>query len=139
MAELFHLDVVTPERSLLSRNVEEIIAPGSQGEFGVFKGHAAFLTTLKPGMVTVYDDEGGKSYMAISGGFCEVTSDKVILLAEHAELAKEIDLEQTRKDLEIAEEKLRSLAKDDPEVNKWESRKIMAEVKIKVAETVKAS
>jgi F-type H+-transporting ATPase subunit epsilon len=137
MAELFHLDVVTPERSLLSRNVEEVIAPGSQGEFGVFKGHAAFLTTLKHGMVTVYDDEGGKSYMAISGGFCEVTSDKVILLAEHAELAKEIDLDQTRKDLEIAEDKLRSMTKEDPELGKWEGRRNMAEVKIKVAETIK--
>lgn len=137
MAELFHLDVVTPERSILSRNVEEVIAPGSQGEFGVLKGHAAFLTTLKHGMITVYDDEGGKNYMAISGGFSEVTPDKVIILAEHAELAKEIDLDQSRKDLEIAEEKLRSLKKDDPEISKWENRRIMAEVKIKVAETIK--
>jgi F-type H+-transporting ATPase subunit epsilon len=90
-------------------------------------------------MGTVYDDEGGKNYMAISGGFCEVTSDKVILLAEHAELAKEIDLDQTRKDLDIAEEKLRSMTKDDLEVSKWENRKIMAEVKIKVAETIKTN
>ncbi len=139
MAELFHLDVVTPERSILSRKVEEVIAPGSQGEFGVLKGHAAFLTTLKHGMITVYDEEGGKNYMAISGGFSEVTPDKVIILAEQAELAKEIDLDQSRKDLEIAEEKLRSLSKDDPELGKWESRRNMAEVKIKVAETIKTN
>ncbi len=133
MAELFHLDVVTPERSIMSRKVEEVIAPGSQGEFGVLKGHAAFLTTLKHGMITVYDEEG-KIYMAISGGFAEVTPDRVIILAEQAELAKEIDLDQSRKDLEIAEEKLRSLTKDDPELSKWENRKNIAEVKIKVAE-----
>ena len=133
MAELFHLDVVTPERSIMSRKVEEVIAPGSQGEFGVLKGHAAFLTTLKHGMITVYDEEG-KIYMAISGGFAEVTPDRVIILAEQAELAKEIDLDQSRKDLEVAEEKLRSLTKDDPELSKWENRKNIAEVKIKVAE-----
>jgi F-type H+-transporting ATPase subunit epsilon len=137
MAELFHLDVVTPERSILSRKVEEVIAPGSQGEFGVLKGHAAFLTTLKHGMITVYDEEG-KIYMAISGGFSEVAPDRVIILAEQAELAKEIDLEQTRKDLEVAEEKLRGLTKDDPELSKWESRRNMAEVKIKVAENFKS-
>ena len=76
----------------------------------------------------------GKIYMAISGGFAEVTPDRVIILAEQAELAKEIDLDQSRKDLEIAEEKLRSLTKDDPELSKWENRKNIAEVKIKVAE-----
>jgi F-type H+-transporting ATPase subunit epsilon len=138
MAELFHLDVVTPERSILSRKVEEVIAPGSQGEFGVLKGHAAFLTTLKHGMITVYDEEG-KNYMAISGGFSEVTPDRVIILAERAELAKEIDLDQSRKDLEVAEEKLKSLTKDDPELGKWEDRRKMAEVKIKVAENIKSN
>jgi F-type H+-transporting ATPase subunit epsilon len=138
MAELFHLDVVTPERSIMSRKVEEVIAPGSQGEFGVLKGHAAFLTTLKHGMITVYDEEG-KIYMAISGGFAEVTPDRVIILAEQAELAKEIDLDQSRKDLEVAEEKLRSLTKDDPELSKWENRKNIAEVKIKVAENFKSN
>jgi F-type H+-transporting ATPase subunit epsilon len=138
MAELFHLDVVTPERAVMSRKVEEVIAPGSQGEFGVLKGHAAFLTTLKHGMITVYDEEG-KIYMAISGGFSEVTPDRVIILAEQAELAKEIDLDQARKDLEVAEEKLRGMTKDDPELSKWENRKNMAEVRIKVAENFKAS
>lgn len=139
MADLFHLDVVTPEKLLLSRNVEEVIAPGSQGEFGVLKGHAAFLTTLKHGMITVYDDEKNKIHIAISGGFSEVTPDKVIILAEQAELAADIDLEQARKDLEIADEKLKSMTKDDPELNKWENRKSMAEVKVKVAETVKTN
>jgi F-type H+-transporting ATPase subunit epsilon len=138
MAELFHLDVVTPERSVMSRKVEEVIAPGSQGEFGVLKGHAAFLTTLKHGMITVYDEEG-KIYMAISGGFSEVTPDRVIILAEQAELAKEIDLDLARKDLEVAEEKLRGMTKDDPELSKWENRKNMAEVKIKVAENFKSN
>lgn len=138
MAELFHLDVVTPERAILSRQVEEVIAPGSQGEFGVLKGHAAFLTTLKHGQVTVFDEEG-KIFMAVSGGFAEVTPDRVIILAEKAELAKEIDLAQAQKDLEIAEEKIRNMPKEDPDLNKWEDRKRMAEVKIKVAETEKSN
>jgi len=136
MADLFHLDVVTPERAVLSRQVEEVIAPGSQGEFGVLKGHAAFLTTLKAGQVTVYDADG-KIYMAISGGFAEVTSDRVIILAEKAELDREIDPVQTQKDFDVANDKLASLPKDDSEYSKWENRKRLAEVKLKVAENAK--
>lgn len=137
MAELFQLDVVTPVRAILSRKVEEVIAPGSAGEFGVLSGHTSFLTTLKPGKVTVMDEES-TLYMAVSGGFAEVTGQRVIILAEQAELADEIDIEETRKDLAVAEEKLKTLSKEDPEYDKWENRALMAEIKIKVAEDAKA-
>ncbi|HQP29990.1 MAG TPA: F0F1 ATP synthase subunit epsilon [Deltaproteobacteria bacterium] len=136
MADLFQLDVVTPVRQVLSRQVEEVIAPGTVGEFGVLPGHTTFLTTLKPGRLTVMDPET-TVYMAISGGFAEVTGTRVIILAETAELADEIDLAETRKDLEIAQEKLKSLNREDPEFAKWEKRASMAEVKIKVAEDAK--
>ncbi|MEN6476310.1 MAG: F0F1 ATP synthase subunit epsilon [Syntrophaceae bacterium] len=136
MADLFQLDVVTPVRQVLSRQVEEVIAPGTVGEFGVLPGHTTFLTTLKPGRLTVMDPET-TVYMAISGGFAEVTGSRVIILAETAELADEIDLAETRKDLEIAQEKLKTLSREDPEFSKWEKRASMAEVKIKVAEDAK--
>lgn len=137
MSDLFQLDVVTPERAVLSRKVEEVIAPGSSGEFGVLVGHTSFLTTLKPGKVTVMDEED-TIYMAVSGGFAEVTGQRVIILAEQAVLADEIDLEEARKDLAIAEEKLKGLTKEDPEHDRWENRSLMAAVKIKVAEDAKA-
>jgi len=136
MADLFQLDVVTPVRQVLSRKVEEVIAPGTVGEFGVLPGHTTFLTTLKPGKLTVMDPET-TVYMAISGGFAEVTGSRVIILAEAAEMADEIDLVETRKDLEIAQEKLKTLNREDPEFSKWEKRASMAEVKIKVAEDAK--
>jgi len=136
MADLFQLDVVTPVRQVLSRQVEEVIAPGTVGEFGVLPGHTTFLTTLKPGRLTVMDPET-TVYMAISGGFAEVTGTRVIILAETAELADEIDLAETRKDLEIAQEKLKTLSREDPEFSKWEKRASLAEVKIKVAEDAK--
>ena len=136
MADLFQLDVVTPVRQVLSRQVEEVIAPGTVGEFGVLPGHTTFLTTLKPGRLTVMDPET-TVYMAISGGFAEVTGSRVIILAEDAQMADEIDLAETRKDLEIAQEKLKTLAREDPEFSKWEKRAAMAEVKIKVAEDAK--
>ena len=136
MADLFQLDVVTPVRQVLSRQVEEVIAPGTVGEFGVLPGHTTFLTTLKPGRLTVMDPET-TVYMAISGGFAEVTGSRVIILAETAELADEIDLAETRKDLEIAQEKLKTLSREDPEFSKWEKRASMAEVKIKVVEDAK--
>jgi F-type H+-transporting ATPase subunit epsilon len=136
MADLFQLDVVTPVRQVLSRKVEEVIAPGTVGEFGVLPGHTTFLTTLKPGRLTVMDPES-TVYMAISGGFAEVTGTRVIILAETAELADEIDVAESRKDLEIAQEKLKSMSREDPDFAKWENRASMAEVKIKVAEDAK--
>ena len=136
MADLFQLDVVTPVRQVLSRQVEEVIAPGTVGEFGVLPGHTTFLTTLKPGRLTVMDPET-TVYMAISGGFAEVTGTRVIILAETAEMADEIDLAETRKDLEIAQEKLKGMNREDADFAKWEKRASMAEVKIKVAEDAK--
>ena len=138
MSDLFQLDVVTPVRAIMSRKVEEVIAPGSAGEFGVLVGHTSFLTTLKPGKVTVMDEES-TILMAVSGGFAEVTGQRVIILAEQAELADEIDIEETRKDLAIAEEKLKGLGKEDSEYTKWENRALMAEIKLKVAEDTKTN
>jgi F-type H+-transporting ATPase subunit epsilon len=138
MAELFQLDVVTPVRQILSRKVEEVMAPGIAGEFGVLVGHTTFLTTLKPGKITVKGTEG-TIYIAVSGGFAEVTGSRMIILAEMAELAEEIDIEGTRQDLQIAREKLKHITKEDSEYTKWENRTKIAEVKIKVAEDAKAA
>ncbi len=134
MAEYMQLDVVTPERSVLSRKVEELVAPGSIGEFGVLYGHTPFLTTLKAGQILARTEDR-EIYLAVSGGFAEVTGNRVIILAETADLADDIDLEETKKDLQLAQERLKGLDKEDPEYSKWADREARAQVKIRVFET----
>ncbi|MFY9396967.1 MAG: ATP synthase F1 subunit epsilon [Desulfomonilia bacterium] len=131
------LDVVTPEKSVLSRKVSEVIAPGSAGEFGVLFGHTPFLTTLKPGQV-VAKTEDRDIFMAVGGGFAEVIADRVIILAETATLAEDIDEKQVKEDLDQAQSKIRGLSKDDPELPKWEAKVREAELKLKVVENWRA-
>jgi F-type H+-transporting ATPase subunit epsilon len=131
--EYMQLDVVTPEKAVLSRKAIEVVAPGSQGEFGVLIGHTPFLTTLKPGQIIV-KTEDRDIYLAVGGGFAEVISNRVIILAETADMAEDIDAGEVKAELEQAQEKMREFGKDDPEYTKWESRMYRAEVKLKVLE-----
>jgi len=82
MAKL-HFSLVSPERELFSGQVDQVDAPGSEGDFGVLAGHAPFMTTLKEGKVKVY--EGGQTRtFEVRGGFADVTPEGLTILAEHA-------------------------------------------------------
>ena len=82
MAKL-HFSLVAPERELYSGDVDQVVAPGSEGEFGVLAGHAPFMTTLKEGAVVVLDGAGRRTFN-IRGGFADVTPAGLTILAEHA-------------------------------------------------------
>jgi F-type H+-transporting ATPase subunit epsilon len=131
--EYMQLDVVTPEKAVLSRKALEVVAPGSQGEFGVLIGHTPFLTTLKPGQIIV-KTEDRDIYLAIGGGFAEVISNRVIILAETADMVEDIIAEEVKAEIDQAHEKLREYGRDDPEYAKWENRLVRAEVKLRVSE-----
>lgn len=89
MAEAFQFDLVSPERSLFSGAVEMVTVPGMEGDFGVLKGHAPFMSTLRPGFVTI--DRGGKSdRVFVSGGFADVSSAGLTLLADEAHLESDV-------------------------------------------------
>jgi F-type H+-transporting ATPase subunit epsilon len=83
MAEKLHFSLVSPERELFSGAVDQVDAPGSEGDFGVLAGHAPFMTTLKEGIVRVHNDGAVTSY-EVRGGFADVTPDGLTVLAEHA-------------------------------------------------------
>ena len=88
-------EVVTPERRILAEEVESVIAPGAEGYLGILPRHAPLLTLLKPGVV-FYRKVGGKTErMAVSGGLLEAGPDKIIILADTAELSWEIDVERS--------------------------------------------
>ena len=83
MADKLHFSLVAPERELFSGMVDQVDAPGAEGDFGVFAGHAPFMTALKTGRVTVFE-AGAKRVYDIQGGFADVTPEGLTILAEHA-------------------------------------------------------
>ncbi len=107
MAGKILLEVVTPEKQLLSQQVDEVIAPGSEGEFGVLPGHCHFLSTLKIGELR-YRVGDQTSHMAILWGYAEVTPTKVTVMAEIAEKAEDIDIERATAKVEEAEQRLQT-------------------------------
>jgi F-type H+-transporting ATPase subunit epsilon len=84
LAGKLHFSLVAPERELFSGEVDQVDAPGSEGDFGVLAGHAPFMTALKEGRVKVYDDGRSWSY-DVHGGFADVTPDGLTILAERAD------------------------------------------------------
>ena len=92
----FLLDLVTPERRMISEQVTSVMARGVEGYFGVYAGHAPKLSSLATGLIKLVRPDGSETYIAAGGGFLQVTADRVIILADSAEIASEINLEQER-------------------------------------------
>lgn len=99
------LEVVTPDRMVLSTEADVVVLPGVEGQFGVLVGHIPFLSALAIG--EMYYRAGGKTeFLAVSGGFAEVTGAKVTIVAESAELGHQIDVERAKRARERAEKRL---------------------------------
>jgi len=98
-------ELATPTRMLVSADVDEVVAPGVEGYFGVLPGHAALLTTLGSGEVS-YRTGKSEQHLLVAGGFAEVQPDRVIILAEVAEAPEEIDRERAERARQRAELRL---------------------------------
>jgi F-type H+-transporting ATPase subunit epsilon len=116
LPETIALEVVTPDRRVVQDAVEEVQVPGSQGYLGVLPGHTPLMTELGIGMLS-YRKGTSTYYLTAIGGFVEVLADRVIVLAEKAERAEEIDVERAQKAMARAKERLAKM--HDPEVD-WE-------------------
>ena len=112
MASTIRLELVTPERLLLSEEVDEVVLPGYEGEFGVLPGHTQFLAILNIGVLW-YRKEGAVKKIALGGGFAEVTHDRVVVLADTAERTDEIDVARAQRARDRAEDRLKELSMDD--------------------------
>lgn len=106
MAENIQLEVVTPEKTVVSEEAQIVASPGTLGEFGVLSGHTPFMTTLKTGVIRYTDAQGTERYVFVSGGFAEALPDKVTVLAESAERRLDIDIERAKASRERAEKRL---------------------------------
>ncbi len=113
LPDKIQLDIVTPERGVVSEAVDELVLPGSEGYLGVRPGHAPLLTTLTVGAIE-YRKGKERSFLSVSWGFAEVLPDRVAILAETAEKAEEIDVERARRAQERAENRLR---RPDPDTD----------------------
>ncbi len=113
MAENIKLEVVTPDKSVVSEDARIVMAPGSLGEFGVLAGHTPFLTSLKVGAIRYTDVNGKDRFVFINGGFAEALPDKVTVLAESAERRDSIDLDRARDAMDRAEKRLSEANKEE--------------------------
>ena len=104
MAQI-HLEVVTPSGPVVSDEVDIVTAPGYGGEFGVLANHAPFLSTIKIGTLTFKKDKQIKNLM-VSGGFSEVSNNKITFLVESAEYGHDIDVDRAMRAKERAEKRL---------------------------------
>jgi F-type H+-transporting ATPase subunit epsilon len=114
MAGNIRLEVVTPEKAVVSEDAQIVMAPGSLGEFGVLIGHTPFLTTLKTGAIKYTDAAGKERFVFVSGGFVEALPDRVTVLAESAERRRDIDAARAKSSLDRAQKRLSGQA---PEVD----------------------
>lgn len=119
-------ELVSPERLLLSQEVDMVVVPGEEGDFGVLERHSPLISTLRPGVIQVHDGGGVTERIFVAGGFAEVTPSRCTVLAEEALPVGEIDRSATEQRLSDAKDDLLD-AKDDTE-------KVTAERQIKVAE-----
>jgi F-type H+-transporting ATPase subunit epsilon len=103
----FLLEIVTPERKVYAEQVNMIIVKGSEGELGILPNHIPLVTPLKVAPVTVKQN-GKEQYIAVNGGFMEVRKDKVVILAESAELPEQIDVNRAKEAKSRAEQRLAS-------------------------------
>ena len=125
------LEIVTPEGLLLREEVDEVMAPGEQGYFGVRPGHTPFLATLGIGSI-MYRKGEEKRYLTSFWGFCEVLPDKVNILAEVGERAESIDLERAEKAREQAEQRMKTL-RDEADYRLAQAEYTKAVVRLGVA------
>jgi F-type H+-transporting ATPase subunit epsilon len=99
----FHFDLVSPDHLVFSGEVDQVDVPGSEGDFGVLAGHAPYVATLKPGIVTVYIG-GEHKRMVVTGGFAEVSAKGLTILADMATTLEEFDRDHLAAEIKDTEE-----------------------------------
>ena len=121
-------ELVSPERLLVSEPVDMVVVPGAEGDFGVLPRHAPLISTVRPGVIRIFEGNQVTSEIFIAGGFAEVTGTRCTVLAEVAMPVGDIDKAKV-------EEELRNL-RDDEKDAKTDAERAAVQAKIKVRETM---
>src|SRR5260370_17896349 len=134
MADQLQLEVVTPERRVLSESVNAVTVPGRGGEMQILPGHAALISELQTG-VLAYAEDGTTSQLHVSGGFVEVSNDHVSVLAEIAERPEEIDAARARLARDHTEKELGSWSGTEEDFEKARPKLDRSLVRLHLAPT----
>lgn len=128
---MYHLSILTPEKTLFDGLVYSLIAPGADGYLEILTNHTSILVMLQIGRLTVVSQNEGKMIYAIAGGFLEVSRNQATILADPVELAEDIDIQRAKEALDRAKQRLelRELETDIPRAKKALNR---AENRIKI-------
>lgn len=133
MRKIF-LEVVTPEKVVVSQEVDMVVAPGTEGEFGILPGHVLFLSGIIPGEMR-YSSGSGTISLAVTTGFAEVSNDKVSILVDAAEKGTDVDIERAQQALARARGRLaKGKGAEDIDYARAEAALNRAVARIKVAE-----
>jgi F-type H+-transporting ATPase subunit epsilon len=116
----FHFELVSPEKLIFTGDVDQVDVPGEEGEFGVFAGHAPYVATLKPGVLTIYG-EGEPKRIVVYGGMAEMGSAGLTVLAEQAVPVAELNADMVAQSIKNAEEDIAD-AENDVARDKAKSR-----------------
>ncbi|MBW1666761.1 MAG: F0F1 ATP synthase subunit epsilon [Deltaproteobacteria bacterium] len=128
------LEVVTPARRVVKEEVDMVVAPGTEGMFGVLPGHMLFLSGIVPGELS-YNSGSERTYLAVTNGFAEISNDRVSILVDAAEKAADIDVERARRAMQRAKERLsKERGTEEIDFKRAEAALQRAMARIKVAE-----
>jgi F-type H+-transporting ATPase subunit epsilon len=130
------LEVVTPERELVHESTLSVSVPGKNGYLGILPGHAPLLSELQPGELS-YNEDHKIRYLSVSWGFIEVLPERVIVLAQAAERAEEIDVERAQRARQRAEERLKNVTAVDIDFERARAALMRALARLQAAGRVK--
>ena len=132
MADSVEFELVSPERLLLSKSVEMVVVPGSEGDFGVLPRHAPLISTIRPGIIRVYEGGQVTDQIFVAGGFAEVTGTRCTVLAEEALPVADIDRAAVEKGMSDIRDDLQD-AKNDDEREATQHKLAVAEAKLQAS------
>ncbi|MBP2295222.1 F0F1 ATP synthase subunit epsilon [Azospirillum rugosum] len=132
MADKVEFELVSPEKLLTSQPVDMVVVPGSEGDFGVLAGHSPLISTVRPGVIDVYEGDRVVDRVFVAGGFAEVTETRCTVLAEEAIPVADIDRGKVEQDIRDLGEDLED-AKSDDEKARVEAKLAVARAKLDAA------
>lgn len=132
MADPISFELVSPERLLLSEDVDMVVVPGTEGDFGVLSGHTPLISTLRPGVIDTYSGSTVDKRIFVAGGFAEVTGERCTVLAEEAVMLGDIDRAATERRIVAAREALDAASSETARADA-EMRLLVAEAMLEAA------
>jgi F-type H+-transporting ATPase subunit epsilon len=113
--KLIKFEIVTPERIVLKETIKQLTVPTKHGEITILPNHIPLIATINPGVITLKKKDDTPEVLSVSGGFVEVLSNKVVILADTAEMAEEIDIDRAEEARQLAEKTMKDTKRTDLE------------------------